>query len=204
MDRNPLSARDKLLHAALKLIRTHGYGATTVEDLCRAAGVTKGAFFHHFKSKEDAALAAIDFWNSSTGKLFATADFHHHEDPLDQFIAYLDLRAALLRAGELPEVTCLLGTTVQETFESNPALRTACDAGIAGHAATLVPMIAAAKARHAPKATWTAESLALHTQAVIQGAFILAKGRGDIQLAADSLVHLRRYCELLFHYAKEE
>jgi TetR/AcrR family transcriptional regulator, transcriptional repressor for nem operon len=65
-------------------------------------------------------------------------------------------------------------------------------------------MIEAAKARHAPRTTWSAESLALHTQAVIQGAFILAKARGDVQLAHDSIMHLRRYLELLFHYAKEE
>ncbi len=204
MDRNPPSAREKLLHAALKLIRTKGYGATTVDDLCKQAGVTKGAFFHHFKSKEEAAISATQFWNANTGALFANADYHNHEDPLDQVIAYIDFRAQLLKMGGLPDVTCLLGTTVQETFETNPALREACNVGITGHAETIRDMIAAAKARHAPNATWSAESLALHTQAVIQGAFILAKARNDVQLAHDSIIHLRRYFELLFHYAKED
>jgi TetR/AcrR family transcriptional regulator, transcriptional repressor for nem operon len=204
MDRAPQSAREKLLYSALKLIRTKGYGATTVDDLCKDAGVTKGAFFHHFKTKEDAAIAATRFWNEMTGTLFATADYHKHEDPLDQVIAYIDFRAALLLQGGLADVTCLLGTTVQETFETNPALRAACDVGITGHADTVRNMIEAAKARHAPKATWSADSLALHTQAVIQGAFIMAKARNDVQLAHDSIIHLRRYFELLFHYAKED
>jgi TetR/AcrR family transcriptional regulator, transcriptional repressor for nem operon len=204
MDRNPPSAREKLLSAALKLIRTKGYGATTVDDLCKHAGVTKGAFFHHFKSKEEAAIAATQFWNANTGALFANADYHRHEDPLDQVIAYIDFRAQLLKMGGLPDVTCLLGTTVQETFETNPALRDACNVGITGHAETIRDMIAAAKARHAPNATWSADSLALYTQAVIQGAFILAKARNDVQLAHDSIIHLRRYFELLFHYAKED
>ena len=53
-------------------------------------------------------------------------------------------------------------------------------------------------------ATWSAESLALHTQAVIQGAFIVAKARNDIEVARQSIIHLRRYFELLFHYAKED
>jgi TetR/AcrR family transcriptional regulator, transcriptional repressor for nem operon len=204
MDHLEPSKRDKLLTSALKLIRTKGYGATTVDDLCKDAGVTKGAFFHHFKTKEDAAIAATQFWNAGTGALFANADYHKHEDPLDQVIAYIDFRAELLKRGGLPDVTCLLGTTVQETFESNPALREACDIGITGHADTVRVMIEAAKARHAPHASWSAESLALHTQAVIQGAFILAKARNDVQLAHDSIIHLRRYFELLFHYAKEE
>ena len=47
-------------------------------------------------------------------------------------------------------------------------------------------------------ADWTAESLALHTQAVLQGAFILAKAKGDAAIAANSIAHLRRYVELLF------
>jgi TetR/AcrR family transcriptional regulator, transcriptional repressor for nem operon len=35
-----------------------------VDDLRKAAGVTKGAFFHHFESKEDLAVAAAQYWNS--------------------------------------------------------------------------------------------------------------------------------------------
>ena len=52
------TARTKLLDAALRLIRTKGYAATAIDDLCHAAGVTKGAFFHHFRSKEELAVAA--------------------------------------------------------------------------------------------------------------------------------------------------
>ncbi len=48
------SAKDKLLDAAVHVVRQKGYAATSVDDLCKAAGVTKGAFFHHFESKEDA------------------------------------------------------------------------------------------------------------------------------------------------------
>ncbi|MEO6292178.1 MAG: hypothetical protein ABIO88_06100 [Burkholderiaceae bacterium] len=48
------------------------------------------------------------------------------------------------------------------------------------------------------QADWTAESLALHTQAVLQGAFILAKAKGSAPIAADSVDHLRRYVEMLF------
>jgi len=50
-------------------------------------------------------------------------------------------------------------------------------------------------------AKWTAESLALHTQAVLQGAFILAKAKGSAEIAAASIDHLRRYIELLFQHA---
>ena len=61
------TAKDKLLGAALALFREKGFTATTVDDLCARAGVTKGAFFHHFKTKEDVGVAAADHWSAVTG-----------------------------------------------------------------------------------------------------------------------------------------
>jgi len=51
---------------------------------------------------------------------------------------------------------------------------------------------------------WTAKSLALRTQAVIQGAFILAKATGGAEIAADSVDHLRRFIEMLFGVGTEQ
>ncbi|HWP21015.1 MAG TPA: TetR/AcrR family transcriptional regulator [Burkholderiaceae bacterium] len=190
-------ARTRILDAALTLFREKGYTATTVDDLCRTAGVTKGAFFHHFESKEAATLAAIGRWNALTGALFEAAPYWQVKDPRARLLAYLDFRAALV-GGELPEFTCLLGTLVQETFASHPALQAACGAGIQEHARTLVPTIVEAQARYAPRADWSAESLARHIQAVLQGGFVLAKAFGEPQAALEAIGHLRRHVEALF------
>ncbi len=191
------AARQKLLEAALSLIRAKGYAATSVDDLCAAAGVTKGAFFHHFKTKEELAVAAAQHWSQVTGELFAAAPYHQHADPLQRVLAYLDFRKAILK-GSPPEFTCLAGTMLQETYDSSPAIRAACDASISGHAAKIEADIAEAMARYGIEADWTAESLALHTQAVLQGAFILAKAKGGPEVAVWSIEHLRRYIEALF------
>ncbi len=196
-----LDARAKLLDAALCVIRTKGYSATTVDELCAAAGVTKGAFFHHFKTKEDLAVAAANYWSEMTGALFAQAPYHEHADPLDRVLAYVDFRKALLQ-GELPDFTCLVGTMVQETYETAPAIREACHRSISGHAATLEADIDAALRARNLDPEWTAQSLALHMQAVIQGAFILAKATGGADVAAESVAHLRRYIEMLFGVAR--
>jgi TetR/AcrR family transcriptional regulator, transcriptional repressor for nem operon len=204
METLPHASHTKILQAALGVIRSKGYAATSIDDLCKAAGLTKGGFFHHFGSKEELAVAAAQYWSQWTGAMFEAAPYHAYEDPLDQLIAYVDFRGELLKGRTLPELTCLLGTMVQETYDSHPAIRDACNAGITSHAETITAMTKAAKARHAPNATWSAESLGLHTQAVIQGAFILAKAGGSADIAAEQLRHLRRYIELLFHYAKED
>jgi TetR/AcrR family transcriptional repressor of nem operon len=190
-------ARSKLLDAALVIIRTKGYAATTVDELCAAAGVTKGAFFHHFKSKDELAVAAADHWSQTTGALFAAAPYHDHAEPLDRVLGYIDFRKALLQ-GDVPEFTCLVGTMVQEAYETVPAIRDACARSISGHAATLEADIQAIIDSGGSSPDWTAKSLALYTQAVLQGAFIMAKAKGGAAAAADSIDHLRRYLELLF------
>ncbi len=191
------SARDKILAAAFALVRARGYSATTVDDLCAAAGVTKGAFFHHFKSKEDLAVAAADHWSETTRAFFAGASYHHHADPLDRVLGYIDFRKAILK-GTVPEFTCLVGTMVQEAYESHPAIREAVDRSISSHVAKVEADIEEAMRRYRLDGGWSAASLALHTQAVLQGAFVLAKTKGGAAIAADSIDHLRRYVELLF------
>ena len=193
-------ARTRLLEAARDVIRTQGYAATTVDDLCRAAGVTKGAFFHHFKSKEALGVAAADFWAETTSAFFADAPYHDHNDPLERVLAYVDFRKAII-GGDLAEWTCLVGTMAQEIYRSNPAIRDACAASILGHAETLEADIAAAMKARGIAGDWTPASLARHTQAVLQGAFILGKATDDADTARESVDHLRRYIELLFSEA---
>ncbi len=190
-------SKTRFLDAALQLIRAKGYEATTVDDLCAATGLTKGSFFHHFDSKEALALAAADHFATRAAGLFAAAPFHAAADPLERLLGYVDLRAAMIR-GELPDYTCLLGTLVQEVYDTHPAIRAACERHIHEHAATLVADIAAARRRYAPRARWSAESLALFTQSVIQGAFVLAKAQHGGEVVVDCLAHLRRYLEGLF------
>ncbi|HWA90248.1 MAG TPA: TetR/AcrR family transcriptional regulator [Rhizomicrobium sp.] len=190
------TARQKLIEAALALVRTKGYAATSVDELCARAGVTKGAFFHHFASKNDLAVAAAEHWSATTGALFAGAAYHSHADPLDRVLGYVAFRRELLR-GTVPEFTCLVGTMVQEAYSTSPDIRDACDASISGHAATLENDIAEAMAQRGVTG-FTPASLALHTQAVLQGAFILAKAKGGAAIAAESIDHLRRYIALVF------
>jgi TetR/AcrR family transcriptional repressor of nem operon len=190
-------ARKKLLEAAVKLVRARGFAATTIDALCAEAGVAKGSFFHHFENKDALAVAAARYWSETTSELFALASYHEPENPLDRLLAYLDFRKALL-IGTPAEFSCLVGTMTQEVFATHPAIRDACAHSIVSHALTLEADIAEAMQRYGVRADWSARSLALHTQAVLQGAFVLAKTQDGAALAADSIDHLKRYVEGLF------
>ncbi|WP_338467899.1 TetR/AcrR family transcriptional regulator [Novosphingobium sp. ZN18A2] len=195
----PQNARGKLLEAGIKLVRANGFAATSVDQLCTDAGVTKGAFFHHFPSKEALGVALADYWSESTGAFFADAPFHALPDPVDRVLGYIDLRIALLD-GPPEAFSCVAGTMVQEAFGSSDAIRIACEASILGNARALEDDIAAALAARGVEGV-TASSLAQFVQVVIQGAFVLAKSRGEriaADVAREQLGHLRRYFEMLF------
>ncbi|MBO9663097.1 TetR/AcrR family transcriptional regulator [Dokdonella sp.] len=196
------NARIRLLEAARDLVRAQGFAATTVDDLCRAAGVTKGAFFHHFESKDALGVAAAEFWAETTTRFFEAAPYHDSPDALQRVLDYVAFRKAII-VGEPAEFTCLAGTLAQEVHASAPAIRDACGRSLFGHTATLEADIDTARRERGITGDWTAASLARHTQAVLQGGFVLAKAGNDSGLARESLDHLDRYIRHLFHIAQD-
>ena len=187
----------RLLDATLKIVRIKGYSATRIEDVCAEAGLTKGSFFHHFKSKEDLALAAAALWDVRTAETFAAAPYHRAADPVSRLLAYLEFRKATL-TGDLPDFTCFAGTVIQEAYRTHPDVSAACARTINTQAEGLEADIREAMRDHGIRGSWTAETLALHILAVIQGGCILAKAHGSAAVAIECLDHLRRYIEVLF------
>ena len=84
------------------MIRARGFASTTVDELCKAAQVTKGAFFHHFESKEALGVAVAVFWAETTSEFFAAAPYHGHDDPLDRVLAYVEFRKSIRSTATLP------------------------------------------------------------------------------------------------------
>jgi len=190
-------SKAKLIGAAIDVVRAKGFTATRVDDICAAAGLTKGSFFHHFKSKDELALAAAQAWGDNAQALFAAAPYTALPDPRDRLLGYVDFRKALLQ-GELPDYTCFAGTTIQEVFLTRPEISEAAAKTIADHIGALEKDIAETMRVYNVAGRFSARSLATYMQAVVQGAFVLVKAEGSRAVAAESLDHLRRYLELLF------
>lgn len=153
-----------------------GFAATTVDDVCVKAKLTKGAFFHYFKSKEDLGAALIERW-SSERKASHAKFFGNRPDPLLRVRDYADAIAGSAKKGALLK-GCLLGNFSLE-LQSVPSIRKACERGFAEWIEQLAREIGAAKQRHAPKARVSPEELAEHFIALIEGAIIMTKASGD-------------------------
>ncbi|MBV6394007.1 MAG: HTH-type transcriptional regulator BetI [Anaerolineales bacterium] len=62
MQQRSEETRSKIVSSAIRLFSARGFNAASVDDICAEAGVSKGAFYHHFKSKQELFLALLDLW----------------------------------------------------------------------------------------------------------------------------------------------
>jgi TetR/AcrR family transcriptional repressor of nem operon len=188
------AVKERLVDAGTELVRRNGYVATTVDEICAEAGVTKGAFFHHFPNKEALAKSCLRAWGEGIAAMEAAAPFRSAADPVARALGCMDFYIDLFRGSKL-RMSCLAGTTVQEVAETHPALRDAANACFTGAAGRFKALLDDA-ARSRRKRLDTA-SLARLWIATLQGSIILGKASRDDAVIAESLGHVRRYVATL-------
>jgi TetR/AcrR family transcriptional repressor of nem operon len=188
-------AREKLLRAATLLFRRNGYVATSVDEICAEAGVTKGACFHHFDSKESLAKACLRQWEKQVVAMHENAPFQSIADPLEKLLGCIDFFTAVFENRDLLK-SCLAGTTVQEVAETNPALREAAQACfLSGENLFQALLDDACNSRGVRLDT---QSLARLWLATLQGSLLLFKASRDDSVIPNNLRHFRNYVEKLF------
>lgn len=184
--------RSRLLRAGTDLVRGQGYVATRVSEICAAAGVSKGAFFHHFESKEDLVRACLARWCEMSEQMDASSPHHAIEDPVDRVSAFLAFMVEVFSDPTMVK-SCLAGTTVQETYDTHPGLREGAQACFDGATTRITALIDAAAASSGARVD--AQALASLWMATLQGALVLAKASGDDAVITTSLTHVKTYIE---------
>lgn len=185
-----VTTRGAIVSAASELIRRNGYTATTVDDICASAKVTKGAFFHHFKTKEDAVHAALGQWDAGAAAMEANAPFQSARSPRARALGYMDLYISIFD-NPAQMKSCLAGTTVQEVADSNELLRDAANLCFTGAHARFKTLLDEA-CRASRKRIDTAGLASLWTAAV-QGSLILFKASQDPTVVRRNLEHVKTY-----------
>lgn len=187
-----------LLDAGITLMRRKGFNATSVDEICLEAEVTKGAFFHYFKSKEDLAKAALLWFQENRTASFAEAPFRKLADPLDRLYARLDYAKESYCDPNHRTKGCLFGMFAQEISFINPALRSLCLDAFLANAADLEKDLAEAKAIHAPHAAFNPKNVAMFYISIVQGSLILAKASESNAVFVENIEQFRTYLQSLF------
>ena len=201
MPRDGAPTRERILDGAQRLVLERGFSATTVDAVIAAGGTSKGAFFHHFHSKDALGKALVE--------RYAAADIAHLEqfmalaeaasdDPAEQLVEFVRLfeEAADDLAREQP--ACLYVSFVYEKQLVDSTTIDEIVHAVLAWRERLAAKIRAAAERHPPRLPVDPESLADLAFTTFEGGFILVRTMQDPTRLRGQLEHLRRYVELLF------
>lgn len=189
--------KEKLLDAAQRLMLAKGFEATSVEEICEAAKLTKGSFFHYFETKEELGKAVLEHFCRQQQERMQAGPFHQKRDPLERIDGMLDFMIQMSKE-PMAKHGCLLGTFSQELAETHPEIRRCCAEQFQGWVEGLKRDLDKAKATYAPKDHLDTQSLAQHLIAIMEGSMILVKANQDATVMAKNLRHFQRYLHTLF------
>ena len=183
-------SRESLVSAAMQLMLRQGYSATGIDSICDRAGVSKGAFYHSFRSKEELAVAALESFFRRGLEELQSIDVRDvaPAERLPLFVERLADRAELLWQNG-----CLIGGLTTEMALANDELQRHV-ARQFDELAEVVAELAAPFVKAVPIPGLNATSVAADLLAFLEGAVVLARSHRDPRRLRPQI---RRYATML-------
>jgi TetR/AcrR family transcriptional repressor of nem operon len=199
--RDPEKTRDRILDAAQALILEAGFSATTVDALVGRAGITKGAFFHHFASKADLAHAVIERfaeWDRKMlGQMVARAE-RISSDPLQQLLTLLALYEEVFETQGDPASGCLFASYIYEKRLFGPETIDVLRGSVLEWRRVMRARLDQVLVKYKARREVDLDTLADLFYSLTEGAYVMTKTMDDRRLIAKQTRELRNYFELLF------
>ena len=183
--------------ATQELMTKRGYSATTVDEIIRYAGVSKGGFYHAFKSKEELTIVALEDYEEKGWAIVANGSYADIEDPVERALAFIQFLEE--KSGELWAHGCLLGSISIEVANSHPSVIKRIDELFDDFENGLeVILTPALEARNVTEVS--GKDLCIHLLAVIEGSIITAKSHRNPQFLQDGIARFRHYLSFLLKH----
>lgn len=201
MPRDGTATRKRILDAAQALILERGYAGTTVDNVLTAVGITKGAFFYHFKSKDDLAKALLQRFADEDAEIYRQTRARAEKlssDPLQQMLIFIRLFEDMFEGLKEPYPGCLFASYVYELQQFDDSTRTLISDAFLDWRALLRENFDAIARLYPPKNAVDSANLADAFTVVLEGAFVTGKALDEPALVAEQLRLFRNYVELLF------
>jgi len=201
MARNGEQTRERILTAAEELVMAKGFAGTSIDDILKSAGLTKGAFFHHFKGKADLARELVE-WHARQDlamfERFAAEAEAASDDPLAQALRFLDAFEGYISDSTDASPGCMYAVYTYESMQFDPAVRDLVADILRQWTAIYVRKFQEVIDRYPPALPITARQLAEMIVAIIEGGLVLQRAYGDTRVTAHQSEQFRNYLKLLF------
>ena len=196
-ERDPAATRQRLIDATVRLMLKQGFAGTSVDMICKEAGMTKGSFFHHFENKEAIGKAAVEWWGQMGTALYALAWNNKEVEPLEQMHHMLDIMTGFtLRPNEA--CVCMVGMMSQELAATSPVIQAACSKELHSWTDNVARILMAAKKQHKPKTDFDPKAVAWFLNSLWQGSMLVGKACESQAMIRSNLKLARSYVDSLF------
>ena len=167
--------RENLITAAQHLMLERGYSATGINDICKEAGVSKGAFYHSFASKEDLAVVALhDYYRVGIAQLMSIDVSGVPAE--DRLLAFVD--AVADQAAVLWERGCLIGGLATEMATASDTLQREVSSVFA-EMAGLLSVLARPFVASLQSDEFSADDIGEHFLVVLEGSIVISRAHLD-------------------------
>jgi TetR/AcrR family transcriptional repressor of nem operon len=193
--------RERILAAAKSAIMANGFAGTSIDDILASTGLTKGAFFHHFKGKADLARELAE-WHAR-GDLAKFEDFAEKaeaesDDPLEQTIHFLEMFEDYISNSDDPSPGCMYAVYTYESMQFDPSVRDIIADILQQWTSIYVRKFQEVLDRYRPALPVTAPELAEMIVSIVEGGLVLQRAYGDVGVTARQSEQFRNYLGLLF------
>jgi len=198
--------RERLLDAAKKLVMSKGFAGTSVDDVLKETGLTKGAFFHHFKGKAELARELVKRYALGDLQMFQEFDRQSQEasdDPLEQVTVFLTLFEDYISNSEDPAPGCMYAVYTYESRQFDPDVLDFVSDTLRQWTSIYVRKFQDVLDRYKPALPVTARQLAEMIVSIIEGGLVLQRAHGDTGTTRRQSEQFRNYLTLLFPEAKQ-
>jgi len=190
-----LETREKILSAAARLFALKGYHDAKLEEVLDTAQVTKGAFFHHFRDREDLAFAVLDWHMDQRRQLLDGIEqelpLAEHASPLQKVFRRLDAIQEMIRRRAGCKGGCIIGNLSTALSDCHDGFRKRLAECFDEMAQEFLPDLQeAARQGRVTRRTNTTE-LAQYIVTVIEGAIMQARTLGDAELLPCQMAYLK-------------
>jgi TetR/AcrR family transcriptional repressor of nem operon len=201
MPKDGTLTRERILDAAYALILERGYAGMSLDKVITQVGITKGAFFYHFKSKNDLAVALLQRFDAADKATLEASRARAEKlsrDPLQQLLIFIGLFEEMFEGLSEPYPGCLYASYIYELQQFDAGTVQTIRDSFLGWRALLKDKFDAVVAQYQARLEVDTTSLADMFTVVIEGAFITSKALDEPQVVPAQLRHFRNYIELLF------
>jgi len=193
--------RTLILDTAQALILDHGYAGVSIDQIIRQLEVTKGAFFHHFKNKNELGRALIRRYATNNVELLENHLARARklsDDPLQQFLIFVGLYEEMFEELSEPFPGCLIASYVYELQQFDDDVKPIVNEEFLLSRKELTALIDRIAKKYPPRLPIDTSALADNFMAVFEGAFILSKSLDESEITVKQLGLYKKFISLLF------